>query len=378
MASPDIVVVGGGIIGCSIAWHLARAGIRVAVVERGRVGGQASGAAAGMLAPISEADGPGPFLDLGLASLAVFPEVAGQLREETGIDVEYVPSGLLRVALDEAEAVALAARVAWQREAGLSVEWLDGAGARAVEPAVGEVTAAVYYPQEHHVFSPRLVQAFAMAAARRGVRFLEGVEVTGFVTDGDRVLGVRVAGAPDGETLAAGQVVIAAGAWTGLCAAWLGVALPVTPVRGQIIALQQLPPAPGRIVFSDRGYAVAKVDGTVVVGATEDRAGFDSRVTAAGVAYLAALGPRLAPTLEAACFRHAWAGLRPWSADDLPLIGPVPGWRGVAVAAGHYRNGILLSPVTGRLVADALTGAAPWPVAFAPGRFSGVPTRAAV
>lgn len=377
MASPDVVVVGGGIIGCSVAWHLARAGARVAVVERGRVGGQASGAAAGMLAPISEAEGPGAFLELGLRSLAMFPAVAEELREETGIDVEYVRSGLLRVALDEAEAEALARRVAWQREAGLAVRWLDAAEARAVEPAAGEVAAAAWYAEEHHVFSPRLVQAFAMAAARRGVRFLEGTEVAGFLTEGDRVTGVRLAGGGV-ESLAAGHVVVAAGAWTGLCGRWLAAALPVAPVRGQIIALQQLPPALKGIVFSDRGYAVAKVDGTVVVGATEDRAGFDNRVTAAGVAYLSALAPRLGAGLEAAFFRHAWAGLRPWSADGLPLVGPVPGWRGVTVASGHYRNGILLSPVTGRMVADALGGGAPWPAALDPGRFAGSVARAAV
>lgn len=361
---PDVIVVGGGIIGCAVAYHLACEGAQVAVIERHRAGGQASGAAAGMLAPFSEAHDAGPFLALGRQSLALMPALAARLREETGIDVEHVPSGLLRVALDEEEADDLARRLAWQREAGVAVERLDGPAARALEPGLPEtVRAALYYPEEHHVFSPHLVRALALAAAARGAAFLEGTEATGLLAEGCRVRGVSLCGegagvVPGGERLEGGHVVLATGAWTAVWGPRLGVDLPVYPVRGQIIALEQAPLPVRRIVFSARGYAVPKVRGTVVIGATEDRAGFDNRVTAAGLATLAGLAPQLVPALERAYFHHAWAGLRPWSATGLPLIGPVPGWEGITVAAGHYRNGILLSAVTGRAVAALLSGRA--------------------
>ncbi len=354
-AAPDVLVVGGGIVGCSAALELARRGLRVTVVEKGRVGGQASGAAAGMLAPWSEAAGPGPFLDLGREALASFPEQAAALHDETGIDPQFVACGLLRVARDEGEAERLRAAVAWQRALGAGVELVEPGAARAEEPALPpDLTLAAWCPDEHHVYSPRLVAAVAMAAARRGVGFLEGVEVTGLARAGEAVTGVRAAGA-DRPVLSAGAVLLATGAWTARFGAEAGTPLPVEPVRGQIMALFQRPPCFRRTVFAESGYAVAKVDGTVAVGATEDRAGYDDRVTAAGVARLAALALDLLPPLAAAAFSHAWAGLRPWSPDGLPLVGPVPGLRGLLVAAGHHRNGILLGLLTGRLVAEGLT-----------------------
>lgn len=365
---PDVVVVGGGIIGCAAARELAGRGLAVTVVERRRVGGQASGAAAGMLAPWSEAEEPGPFLDLGREALAGFAAEAEALREETGVDPQFVASGLLRLALDEDEAERLRRRLSWQRALGARAEELGPAEARALEPALPEgLVAAAFYAEEHHVYSPSLVAAVAMSAARRGVRFLEGVEAVALHRAGGRVAGVRLAGA-DAGLLPAGCVVLAAGAWTGLLAREAGVPLPVEPVRGQIIALFQRPPCFRRTLFAEAGYAVAKVDGTVAVGATEDRAGFDDRVTAGGVARLADVALRLAPGLDRAAFRHAWAGLRPWSPDGLPLVGPVPGADGLVVAAGHHRNGILLSLLTGRLVAEGVTRGL-WRAALRPERF---------
>lgn len=354
----DFVVVGAGVIGLSVAYHLAKQGAGVAVVERGRVGGQASGAAAGMLAPLSEAHGPGPFFDLAMAGLAVFPEFAAELHDESGIGVEYLTSGLLRVAMDEEGEAALRERVAWQRSAGFAVDLLDGRAACEAEPGLNPaVRAAAWYPAEHHVYSPRFVRALAAAAARRGVRFVEGAEVAEFVTAGGRVAGVRVAGSGlEFEEINAGHVVIAAGAWSAQLGRRLGVELPVFPCRGQILALRPKTPSFRRIVFTDGGYALTKADGTVVVGATEEPAGFDNRVTASGLAYLTRMAATLSPELSEAAFRHVWSGLRPGSADTLPVIGRLPGWEGVSVATGHYRNGILLSVITGRLVAALLAG----------------------
>lgn len=355
MPAPDFLIIGGGIVGRSLAYHLAGAGAAVTVVDRGCTGGAASGAAAGMLAPLSEADGPGPFLDFGLAALAYYADLVTQLEAEAGTRVEYSPCGLLRVAFDEAGAEDLRERVVWQRAAG-SVEWVEAGEAARLEPALAPAACGAFYPQEHHVNAPAMVAALAMAGARRGVRWLEGAEAVGFQTQGARVTGIRLrGGAPD--RLEAGHVVIAAGAWTGLIGEWLGADLPVFPVRGQVMAFTQPSPPVAHIIFAGgRGYAVPKAGGTVTVGATEDRSGFDAYVTAAGMAYISRVAIQMVPGMERSRFHRAWAGLRPGSADALPLIGPVPGWEGLAVASGHFRNGILLGPLTGKLLTERLTG----------------------
>jgi len=368
-ARPDVVIVGGGIIGCSLAFHLARRGARVVLVERGRIGTQASAAAAGLLVPLAEARGPDAFLDLALESLRRYPGFAEELGDLSGVDVELVPTALLRVALDGAESAELHRRLAWQLALAPGAVWLDAAQVRGYEPAVGpEVIGALYYPDALHVSAPRVVAALARAAARAGAELREGVEATGFLHERARVTGVRLA---DG-TLSAGHVVIASGAWAARAGGWLNFSLPVFPVRGQIVALRALPAPITHILFSAIGYLVAKPDGTVLVGATEEDAGFAADVTAAGLAALLAAVARLVPGLQAAPFVRAWAGLRPGSPDRLPLLGPLPGWSQISVASGHFRNGILLAPATGALMAEAiLSGGLPDRLRpFDPGRFA--------
>ncbi len=367
-ARPDVAVLGGGIIGCSLAFHLARRGARVVLLERGRVGAQASAAAAGMLVPLAEAHGPDALLDLALEGVGRYPGFASELRDLSGVDVELVRTGLLRVALDLAEAAELRKRLAWQLPLASGAAWLDAAQVRGLEPAVSpEVTGALYHPTALHVSAPRVVAALAQAAARAGAELREGAEATGFLQEGARVTGVRLA---DG-ILPAGHVVIAAGAWTAQAGRWLNVPLPVFPVRGQILALRAEPAPITHILFSAVGYLVAKGDGTVLVGATEEEAGFAAQVTAAGLAALLAVVPRLVPGLREAPFDRAWAGLRPGSPDRLPLLGPLPGWSQISVASGHFRSGILLAPVTGALMAEAiLSGRLPNALRpFDPGRF---------
>lgn len=366
--APDVAIVGGGVIGCAIAYQLVSAGATVTVCERGQVGGQASGAAAGMLAPLAECRAPSPFLDLASASLQRFPALAERLRAETGLDIELVRSGLLRVAVSDDEAEELRRALAWKQAAGYSVEWLDAAGARECEPSLGpNVVGAVWSPAEQHVASPRLVAALAQAAGRAGAQFRLGTPVGEFLRQGDRIAGVVTA---DGS-LPAGHVVVATGAWTGLLGQRLDLNLPVAPIRGQILALETLPQPLHHIVYAKAAYFVPKPDGSVVVGATEDAAGFDARVTVQGLSRLLNAVAPLLPGLAGAAFGRAWAGLRPHAPDHWPLLGPAPGLRNLTVASGHYRNGILLSPITGELIADlVLTGRAePLLSAFDPGRF---------
>jgi glycine oxidase len=352
----DVAVVGGGVIGCAVAYYLARAGVRVAVLERNHIAAEASSAAAGMLAPLAEGAAPGPFLDLALASLSRFGPLAEELRDATGIDVELLTTGLLRPALDDAEAADYQASLAWQRNLGLPLRWLDAAEVRALEALVTpDVRGAVYSEAEHQVNPPRLTKALARAAAARGAVLHLGAVVRGLLREGDRIVGVRLA---DGE-LRAEHVVLAAGAWAAACGEWLGLPVPVEPVKGQMLAVAPPPGLRGqlcRTLYGRHGYLVPKADGTIYVGATVERAGYDRRVTAAGIGDLLGLLRRLAPPLAEASFVRAWAGLRPGTPDHLPLLGPVPGLRGVSLAAGHYRNGILLAPITGELIAQAVLG----------------------
>ena len=362
MRAPDMIVVGGGVVGASVAFHLAREGISVSLLERDGLAAGASGAAAGMLAPIGEAASPGPLLRLGLMALRGFEALCGELRERSKIDPQYVGSGALRIALSDEEARTLrahASALTRDPELGIELEWIDPVAARAIEPMLSFATrGALWSPREAHVLSPLLTRAYAAAAAALGAHVETGVPVEGLRGEGDRVEGVRTAMG----LRPAGGVVLCAGAWTPACIAWRPSLrperLPVVPVRGQIVALEARHPGPGIIVSGSRVYLVPKRDGTLIVGATEEHVGFDCRVTAAGVRGLLDAAPSLLPELAHASFRGAWAGLRPGTPDGLPGIGAWPGVRGLFVAAGHHRNGVLLSGLTGRFVADLVRGKA--------------------
>ena len=380
--SADVVIVGGGIAGCASAWFLAREGLDVLVVERDALAQHASGAAAGMLAPIAEAEPGSALQQFGRASLSRFPTLCEELAARSGVDPELEPSGLLRAASSDDEAAELSRRAEQLRASGVAVEWLDAQSATSVQPTLGkELRGAMWSPAECHVRSPLLARAFAGAAESLGARLVSGASVTGLAFEGARVRGVRVTGALSGE-VTAGAVVLAAGAWSGALAEWLAASLPpsaslpavppVEPVRGQILSLQPATTALRTIVWGGDTYLVPKRDGSVVVGATEERTGFECRVTAGGMAQLLDASTALVPSLADAAFVRGWAGLRPASPDGLPAIGTLAGIDGLVVAYGHYRNGVLLSPVTGALVRDHVLGKASEADAraFDPARFS--------
>jgi glycine oxidase len=370
----DVVVVGGGVVGAAAAWSLAREGVSVALLEREGLASQASGAAAGMLLPLAEAEGPGPLRRFGLRGLERLATLCDELRDRTGIDPEYVASGALQVATSPDRARALEARAHELAEHGCA--WLDADAARAREPRLSpDVLGALWSPREAHVRSPLLVRAYAAAAAQLGARIEVGVAVRGLCREGARVVGVR----SDAGEWSAPHVVLSTGARAADAGAWLGPgrALAIEPVRGQILALDVPPPRLDAIVLGDGVYLVHKRDGSLVVGATEERVGYDCRVTVAGVESLLAAATKLAPALADAGFRNAWAGLRPATPDGLPMIGPVPGVEGLIIAAGHHRNGVLLSAVTAELVAGVVLGKGmpAGAAAFAPERFLSTPER---
>jgi glycine oxidase len=353
MSKPDVAVVGGGVMGCAIALRLAQRGLRVTVVERGIPGAEASSAAAGILGPQWEAEAIGPLLDLGLRSRALYPSFAVELRELAGIDIGFAKSGLLELALDDDQQRALAARRTWQQARGLRVELLGATDLRALEPRLGpSVQAGLRLPDEGHVNARLLARALSQGAAIAGAEFLQGRHVRRVAMAGGRVSGVEL----DGETLEAGTVVIAAGSWSSLVEGG-GVPPPlVRPARGQMVAIEMRPPLFRHVIAAHgRGYLVPRLDGVALAGSTLEMVGFRKEVTVAGLSDILALVRTLLPDLDQAPVVETWANFRPYTEDQLPVLGPA-GIDGLLLATGHYRYGILLTPITAQIIAELVTG----------------------
>jgi glycine oxidase len=371
--SPDVAIVGGGIIGCALAAELARRGARVVIAERTQPGAEASSAAAGMLGPRAECDAPGPFLTLGVASLSLYPALVERLREETGIDPEYQRDGILYVALTEADERRLAARARWQRRAGCPVEHLSAREALSLEPAIrDDVRGAIRFPDDHRIDNVRLSRAFAVLASRRGAELRVGVPVRAIRCEHGRAVALETGH----ERIVAGAIVNAAGAWAAELTP-AGRVVPIRPVRGQMATLTASRPPFQHAIYSRGVYLVPRRDGRVLVGSTYEEAGFDKRVTGEALAGILARALRLAPALRGASFGGAWAGLRPGTPDGLPILGADPEIAGLFYATGHYRNGILLAPVTARALAElVLAGRTSYDIApFAVERFTRRPSR---
>ena len=356
--SPDLAVVGGGVIGLAVAWRAAQHGLHTVVLERGAIGSGASGVAAGMLAPSSEATfGEQLLLALNLESARRWPAFAAELAERSGADPGYRPSGTLLAARDADAATGLERELAFRESLGLAVERLLPSRARDLEPALAPtLRAAAVAPDDHAVDPRRVLAALAAALRAAGGELREGAEVTELDTSGDRATGVRLAG---GERLAAGAVVIAAGAWAGSFAGLPdGARVPVRPVKGQLLRLRD-PAGPGlldRVLRTEDVYVVPRGDGRYVVGATVEERGFDDAVTAGAVHDLLRDAVEVLPGIAELELEEARAGLRPGTPDNMPVIGP-GALDGLHWATGHYRHGILLTPLTADIVVAELTGA---------------------
>jgi glycine oxidase len=351
------IVIGGGIIGCSVAWRLAAEGVATTVLERGRVGQEASWAAAGMIAPQAEAEGPGPFFDFCMKARDAFDGIVDRLVRDGGVDPEYDRAGILYVALDADERAQLERRARWQRSVGATLEELSGAEARRVEPMLSpEALYAIHMPTNRRTDNRKLTQAYAAAARKAGAEFVEGARVEGLALRGERAIGVLM---DDGSTLEADVVVNAAGAWAGEIRGLEADRVKLHPVRGQIVCFEVAPGTIGPALFSLRGYVVPRRDGRLLAGSTMEEAGYNKSVTLAGLDKIARGAAAIVPTLGAAAFREAWAGLRPATRDLMPVLGFSPSVSNVLWAAGHFRSGILLSAITGEIIADLVQGRRP-------------------
>ncbi len=355
----DVAVIGGGLIGLSIAWRLARAGRAVTVLERATIGSGASLAATGMLAPAAEHEpGSDPLLPLALESLRLWPGFRDALEAESGRAIDYRPDGTLVLAVGRDEVERLRFRFDLQRRSGLDVTWLPGSEVRRLEPGLRpSVTAGIHCPLDHQV-DPRLVMdALAEACRRAGVILAERTPVSALDWSGDRVTGVRVG--EDG--VAADTVVIASGAWSGEGGLLPeDLALPVRPLKGQSLAVRTTARTGtlGRMIWTEQVHMAPKGDGQLIVGATVEDCGFRPGVNAGGLYALLEGARRVLPGIEEMEVEAVWSGYRPTSDDDAPILDVLA--PGLVAATGHHRNGYLLAPVTADAVADlVLRGALP-------------------
>ncbi len=354
----------------SCAFSCRLRGHRVTVLEKGRCGGQASGAAAGMLAPFSEnTEGADDFFRLCLASLRLFPQWAEQIGRVSGQDFEYSQTGSLYAAFHDADVLAMESRLGWQRNYAGGARIVEGEMLRLVEPAIsGKAVAALHNPEESHIYAPHYVKSLEQACRNAGVEIYENLEQAD-IEQWRQDVAVR---SKNGSTFAGERLVICSGAWAQELERIFGLNIPVYPIRGQICAYSIPAGTVRHMVFGSQGYVVSKANGTLVCGASEDVSGFDDSVTDNGISRLRRWNKQLFPFLEERQPFHKWAGLRPATQDGYPLLGALRGFGHVVFAAGHYRNGILLSPVTGSIAADLIDGRLPAvPLdSFSPERFT--------
>lgn len=349
---PNIIIVGAGVIGLAIAWRLAQAGAAVTLYDKGRAGGGASHAAAGMLAACIEAEpGEGHLLALGRASQVLWPGFAAELEEAASATVDLRCEGTIVAALTEDDRARLQHQLAFQQSLGLPVAWLPASEVRRREPQLAAgLIGALWSPQDHQVDNRRLAAALRTAVGRAGATLHEETAVDHIVHDGQRVQGVMVAGVLQ----AADVVLLAAGAWSREVPLLPSLArLPVRPVKGQMLALRMDPAAPvlRHVLRVPDVYLVPRHDGRLIIGATVEEKGFDRTITAGGMLSLIEAAWRALPAIEELAIDETWVGFRPGSRDDTPILGPGP-VDGLVYATGHYRNGILLTPVTAQTIAD--------------------------
>ena len=359
--STDVVVIGAGVVGCSVAWYLAREGVKVTLLEREAIGSGASAHATGSLSLLGAEFSPGASFQMARASYAEFPQIVPELESATGIDLLYQRRPSLRLALDDEEVDLIKDLMAWQQPH-VGMHWIDAQEVRSIEPRLSHsIVGAVYEHESAQLDSYRFNLALARGAELKGASILYR-EVTGLIASGSQISGVRTA---SGD-VHCGTVVVAAGTWSRAFTPWLGFPVPVRPMKGERLLLNYPGEAlPVLISSPKRGHMISRTDGLTSVGSTGGRdydqkelfwgEEFDRQPTETARLELLQRAVDVLPDLERAELVQQLAGSRPLSPDSKPIIGPVPGLEGVLLATGHTTKGIHLGPITGRIITDYIS-----------------------
>jgi glycine oxidase len=351
----DVLIVGGGVIGLSIARELHKKGVRrIAVAERGEIGKEASFAAAGMLLPHAETNQADDFYRFCMESFGLYDAFAAELLGETGIDIELDREGTLYLAFDEKSAVEIGHRYAWQSRSGMDVERVSAGEVRTLEPLISpNVLEGLFFPNDWQVENRKLLAALVRYTELNGISIIENREIDGLIAEGGKIRGAE---GKDGKLLA-DNIVLATGAWTSFINIG-GEPFPIAvkPMKGQMLCFRAEPGMLRKVVFGPDGYLVPRADGRILAGATVEDAGFDKDVTAEGVETLRSAAIAMVPAIGNLEIADSWAGLRPMAGDGLPVLGDIEGASGLHIATAHFRNGILLAPLTAKIIAAAVCG----------------------
>ena len=350
VAIREILIIGGGVIGLSIARELHKKGIKkITILERGRVGKEASYAAAGMLAPHAETEKKDDFFYFCDESNKLYPQFAAELFDETGVDIELDKNGTLYLAFNESDVAEIRRRYEWQKSAGLQVEHLSAQETRQAEAFISpDVLESLFFPNDWQVENRKLLQALEKYAEINNIEVIENTEVTNLLIENNKVTGAQTAD----KNFFADKTILTTGAWTSLIKAEHLTMPPVKPIRGQMIAFQTAKRLFEKVIYSPRGYLVPRIDGRILTGATVEDVGFDKSITPSGIEFLRENALEIAPSLVNLEITEKWSGLRPCAPDGLPILGSFPQVENFFLATAHYRNGILLAPLTAKILAE--------------------------
>ena len=351
----DILIIGGGVIGLALARELRlKTFERVTILEKNQFCGiESSNAAAGMLAPQAEADRADDFFDLCRESRDLYSNFAEKLLDETGVDIELDQNGTLYAAFTENDLGEIRRRYEWQKKADLDVEYLSAEEARRAEAFISpDVRGALFFPNDWQVENRKLLAALKKFAELNEIQTIKNTRIQSLLTENGKVIGA----ATENQNFHAGTVILTTGAWTSLIKISENTfsSAKIKPIRGQMLSFKTAKRLFAKVIYSPRGYIVPRFDGRILVGATVEDVGFDKSVTNSGIEILREKAFEIAPNLVNLEIAESWAGLRPFAADGLPIMGGFPEIENLFVAAGHYRNGILLAPLTAQILADRI------------------------
>lgn len=348
----DILIIGGGLIGLSIAreLHKKNAG-KITIFERSEIGKEASFAAAGMLAPHAETEKLDDFYYLCEESNNLYPQFAAELFDETDVNIELDRSGTLFLALNKFDSEEIGKRFEWQKKAGLDVEYLSATETHKLEPFVSpDVLESLYFPNNWQVENRKLLHALHKYCDLKNIEIRENVEITDLIVEGENIIGAKSIE----QDYFAEKVILATGAWTSLIKSENLILPEIKPIRGQMISFHTAKRLFEKVIYSPRGYLVPREDGRILIGATVEDVGFNKDLTQTGIVYLREIAFEIAPSLANLNIYEKWAGLRPISNDSFPILGEFSEIENLFIATAHYRNGILLAPITGKILADKI------------------------